>query len=588
MERFLTSLYLLLAVLFMSQGLCYYLRWEGRSVALSIKASKDYNFAIIMPELLDEWDYEKNEKNGIFPDKVTPHSNKKVWWKCSKCGKEWMTVIGNRTNRTKASGCPSCNKPHKKVRKGTNDLATKFPEIASEWHPTKNGDLTPSDIAYGTNRKVWWLGKCGHEYEMPVSDRTSSKHANCPYCSGHRLLKGFNDIATTNPELVEEWDYEKNSIKPTELTIGTHKRVWFICPFGHSYKSQPFMRVGKYHQGCPICVKESHTSFPEQALFYYILALFPDALNSEHSIIQGELDIYIPSKRTALEYDGFNFHNNSKVDIKKNNLCNEADITLIRVREKGLEDLPNCLCFYCENGKKSSCLNEAIQSVLDYLVPTNNITVDVEADASNIYNQYINSQKQNNLSFAFPEIAKEWDYDKNGKLLPDNFNYGSDKKVWWVCKEGHHYQASVSKRTIEHTGCPYCSNQKVLSGYNDLATTNPEWLNEWDWEENERLGITPFSVMAGSNKSVFWKCAKCGKSYRMRLYAHKAGSRCPYCGRTNNAKVHRKKVKNLDTGEIYDSLDEAAKAINRTPSNISACCRGKSKTAGGYHWAIIE
>ena len=115
----------------MSQGLCYYLRWEGRSVALSIKASKDYNFAIIMPELLDEWDYEKNEKNGIFPDKVTPHSNKKVWWKCSKCGKEWMTVIGNRTNRTKASGCPSCNKPHKKVRKGTNDLATKFPEIAS-------------------------------------------------------------------------------------------------------------------------------------------------------------------------------------------------------------------------------------------------------------------------------------------------------------------------------------------------------------------------------------------------------------------------------------------------------------------------
>ena len=94
--------------------------------------------------------------------------------------------------------------------KGENDLATVNPVLAKEWHPTKNGNLNPEDITSGSSKEVWWLCPKGHSYSMVVNQRTKRGY-DCPYCSGQRVLKGINDLATTNPELAKEWNYEKNS-----------------------------------------------------------------------------------------------------------------------------------------------------------------------------------------------------------------------------------------------------------------------------------------------------------------------------------------------------------------------------------------
>ena len=71
-----------------------------------------------------------------------------------------------------------------------------------------------------------------------------------------------------------------------------------------------------------------------------------------------------------------------------------------------------------------------------------------------------------------PELAKEWNYAKNGDLKPEDFTANSHKKAWWKCEKGHEWQTTISDRN-GGSGCPICSGIKVLAGYNDFATNNP-------------------------------------------------------------------------------------------------------------------
>ena len=122
--------------------------------------------------LMDEWDYEANQT--LDPKKLTRASNKKVSWICSKCRHRWEAKISNRA--VLGRGCPVC--ANKVVVEGVNDLGTTHPQLANEWHPTKNGDLTPKKFTYGSGKKVWWLCPLGHEYKATILHRSSG--TNCP------------------------------------------------------------------------------------------------------------------------------------------------------------------------------------------------------------------------------------------------------------------------------------------------------------------------------------------------------------------------------------------------------------------------
>ena len=213
----------------------------------------------------------------------------------------------------------------KKVNVGVNDLATLYPDLALQWHPTKNGDLKPDDVTPGSGKDVWWLGTCGHEWKTLVKNRT--KGVGCPICAGKVPIQGETDFATVFPEVAMEWNYNKNEgITPQMMSPHSGKKVWWKCKKGHEWQASIDNRVKG--RGCPFC--------------------------GNKAILQG----------------------------------------------------------------------------------------------------------YNDLNTVFPSIAKEWHPTKNGELSPQEILSGSSKKVWWKCQKcEHEWQATVSSRTHGH-GCPVCGIKK--------------------------------------------------------------------------------------------------------------------------------
>ena len=153
------------------------------------------------------------------------------------------------------------------------------------------------------------------------------------------------------------------------------------------------------------------------------------------------------------------------------------------------------------------------------------VDIDLERDSISIENLRDYTEKENSLLFSNPEVAKEWDYEKNGNLKPEHFAANSNKKVWWKCSNGHEWQAAIGTRNKGHN-CPYCSGIKALKGYNDLQTVNPILVKEWNYEKNN--GVTPADVMPNSDKKVWWKCSK-GHEWLARIQHRNNGVGCPYC-----------------------------------------------------------
>lgn len=417
-------------------------------------------------------------------------------------------------------------------RQGINDLETycianNRKELLEEWDYTKNNGLKPSDICYGTGKKIWWIGKCGHSYSASPNKRTKD-NTGCPYCcnSHAKLLTGFNDLATTNPELVSSWDYEKNGqLLPTMVMKGQHIKVWWKGICGHSWQASVYHRV--QGRGCPICRKESKTSFPEQAIFYYVQKCFPDAENSNISVLRGkELDIYIPSQKVGIEFDGSYWHSNKAKDENKNALCEKAGIRLFRIRDIQCPPLiPNPFVHIIDyNPQTDDSLIHALQILATKLGVSFDISL--EQDRIDIYNRFIAQRKYQSLSRLYPHLSKEWNYDKNGNLTPELVNAMSNKKVWWKCENGHEWQSFIHARA-KGSGCPYCNGNRLLKGLNDLETLYPDILKYWNYEKNE---IRPDEVTSKSSIKVWWHCPVCGNDFTS-IVANKVNhpNSCPYC-----------------------------------------------------------
>lgn len=178
--------------------------------------------------LIAEWDYKKNAALGLDASKITCGSNKKAWWQCKE-GHTWEAIIANRN---KGQGCPICG--NRRVLTGYNDLATRFPDIAKEWNLEKNAPLLPSTVMFRAHKKVWWCCALGHEWQANIIDRTKANGTGCPFCSGRKAILGKTDLQTLRPDLLEEWNYDRNiDISPSEVSPGSGQKVWWICKKGH-------------------------------------------------------------------------------------------------------------------------------------------------------------------------------------------------------------------------------------------------------------------------------------------------------------------------------------------------------------------
>ena len=178
-----------------------------------------------------------------------------------------------------------------------NSLAEVHPELVSEWSE-KNLPLTPDDITFGSNKKVWWRGACGHEWQTSVKARSNGE--KCPICSGARVIAGINDLATTDSQLLSEWDYEQNKLKPTEVSRTSAKRAWWKCRHGHSWS----MKINErtiLNKGCRICEQEYLSLFPALAVSYYSNRKGLKAELGSDRLLGVPLETYIPSEKLAIE-----------------------------------------------------------------------------------------------------------------------------------------------------------------------------------------------------------------------------------------------------------------------------------------------
>ncbi|MDA8545855.1 zinc-ribbon domain-containing protein [Candidatus Poseidoniales archaeon] len=197
------------------------------------------------PHLAKEW----HPDNNNSPFDYASRSNQEVRWKCNN-GHEWNSKISIRSMNG-GRKCPYCANQAVSI---DNNLQINNPSLAKEWHPTKNGKLTPSDVVTKSAKKVWW--KCDvaddHEWQSTPGQRIGTGRG-CPYCSGQKVSK-TNQLDLKYPDISNEWNSEKNQKKASEYHFGSNAKVWWICSTcEHEWEATISNRT-RNKSNCPSCL----------------------------------------------------------------------------------------------------------------------------------------------------------------------------------------------------------------------------------------------------------------------------------------------------------------------------------------------
>ncbi|MFC1482512.1 zinc-ribbon domain-containing protein, partial [Myxococcota bacterium] len=135
-------------------------------------------------------------------------------------------------------------KPRGIVARMARSLASTHRKISRQWHPTKNGDLTPRNVSAGSERYVWWRCPEGPDHEWQATVRHRAKSTDrCPFCSDRRVSV-TNSLAALHPDIAAMWHSRRNGkLKPGDVLPRSGKRVWWRCDEGHAYTAKVRERV---------------------------------------------------------------------------------------------------------------------------------------------------------------------------------------------------------------------------------------------------------------------------------------------------------------------------------------------------------
>jgi Probable Zinc-ribbon domain len=448
------------------------------------RPSSKHSLAECFPSLAAEWDLERNK--GRTPQDVLPGAKSKVWWRCSRHGEHgWQAEVYSRTI---GQGCPFCCGKRVGV---TNNLTVVAPELAAEWHPTRNGSLTPLDVTRKSARTVWW--RCAadpsHEWQVSVAHRTG-----CPQCP--RLKNGTAPLLTLGaPLLTAQWHPGLNGSLTVEgITVYSNRRVWWQCPQHqeHAWQATVQNRVrrnGSDGGGCPFCEGRRVSQANSLA------AVYPELALEWH-------------ERNPVRPDQVLANYSKPVWWKCSRGPDHEWETLCYLRTKH-----GAGCPFCKRGRVS-------------------VT--------------------NSLAALQPELAKEWHPNKNGITSPHDVVATTRRKSWWQCEQGHNWRASPQMR-VRGTGCPKCAkigaSERARRTYlSDITVADyPHLVAQWD---NKRNGLLlPSHVSHRSNLKVHWRCAIAADHTWQALVSNRTGKGvgCPFCGglrpsSTNNLALMYPKV----------------------------------------------
>jgi len=405
------------------------------------------------------------EAHGWDPTQIHDLTNEKMEWICKK-GHTWFAFTYIRT-RKNPSGCPVC--ANKAVAIGSNDLKSQIPELALE-----ADGWDPETVSIGTHKKLSWRCAKGHSWVTSVANRV--KGTGCPFCSNNKLLEGYNDLATLEPEIALEadgWD-------PTKVLNGSTKKLSWKCKRGHKWDAVVYSRTGTTKTGCPYCwgrfVTEGETD---------LATLFPEIAVEAHG--------WDPRK--------VNSGSRTKAEFK----CSKGHIYKTQISARTSRGVG---CSVCANKKIVSGINDLatthpeISLEADGWDPTkvvagNNRHFDWKCESGHQWTATLNHRTgrnqgcpycsgfrilvgENDLATTHPDVAQEaygWD--------PRDFVAGGKEKKKWKCsEEGHIWKVSISERKAGR-GCPSCAK----SGFDPNKDGWLYFLSHPDWEMLQ-IGIT--------------------------------------------------------------------------------------------------
>ncbi len=397
------------------------------------------------------------------------NDKKQIYTKCiCDCGNEIETPFEPILKCNKRScGCES-----KRTFSSVKSLKEKLPHLVRFWDYNKN--LTkPENVSFKSKLKYWWNCDNGHSFSCPINKLSNG--LSCPVCEDS--IK--DSIEKIYPEFCKRyWDYEKNLISPNSVSIKSTKKVWIKDNYGESHLTTPAENFKI----------NNSTSFDEQAIYYYIKRLYPDAINRTQFITKFgevlEIDIYIPTLTIAIEYDGYFWHKNKlAADNYKCHELNENGLKVIRIRECGLPKLDNFEGITLERKTKNDInglhLHDIINKIVNYISNGNNslgLTKEgLLIDRQRIYAQYKTVFKENNI--ADDCIMKFFDYEGNGDLDPQTIGKTDSTYVKFICPNHKQIDIRINsinfKENCKEKECNYCYKNicpffhKRFNGLND-------------------------------------------------------------------------------------------------------------------------
>ena len=524
------------------------------------------------------------EKNKFSMQDITTGSSIATWWKCPN-GHSYKSTPKRRVIR--GSGCGICS--HNILKKGVNDLLTTNPEIAKEWDYKKNKEK-PDEVMAGSNiKKYWFICPKGHSYQTTILGR--KRGTNCPQCNienhtsfperaiYYYMKKYFNEV---------EDSYHNSIIGSKEIDVYLPK-----LKFGIEYDGQAWHKDYKRdlekdtisfkngiellrirENGCyeydSLSIKKYITPSNMEELNNAILFIF-SYINKKYKVeIIADVDV---------ERDRINILELMNLSEKKNSISNYCP---------NIKDFWN----YEKNGIiKPEQISHASEKKIFLRCPKGHEWVSLAKNfVLRPYCPYCNGRKVfpgfNDLFTTNPELKLLW--CKKNTVDPTKIKKGCNSKVLWLCPDcGYEYDMTVSSKA-NGLGCPFCSSHRVMPGFNDLKTTNPQLAEEWNYEKNT---IKPEQVMKGYNIQVWWKCKKCNNEWETKIVNRGILNRgCPKCGKIKQAISQSKTVQQFSLdGKLIAEYISVSEAIRQTGiTQIPKACRNERKTAGGYIWKYKE
>ena len=382
-------------------------------------------------DLLDRWNY---ELNNASPSDIAHSSMNKYYFNCDKSSthKPEYVRLSHITGDGSSVKCKACSSfAQWCIDHISQDFIDKY------WHKTLNSRTDPWEIGYGSHKTIWLMCENGFDHYYSTSPHSLTRRGcKCQVCNGMVVFKGFNDLFTTDPDLIFLWDFDKNiDISPYEISRGSGRKVWWKCNIcEHEWQAS----VSNIIKGgrCPLCAKyRQHQTF---------------------------------------------------IDNKFNNGLSFGD--------------------------------------------------------------------------CFPQLLDMWDYENNYNIDPFKIFPSSRVIVSWKCQNNHRFKNAIitMRKTFLDGGslCKYCEGIGVIKGKNDLQTTHPELLLDWDYDKN--TDCSPCTIAFGSTKPVWWKCNICGNGWIATPNSRtNLNSGCPECARHFSiSKLQKMVEKYIAENYNYENLHE--------------------------------